>query len=185
MQRLLSFTGLIPMILVLPLLAFHLWSIATIVGGLSAILVIVYHLYQRQGVTSLDLLSVGFALLNVILYFGFHTAILFEYLDTAIYTVLLGQVVYAQIQGEPWTIQYAKRSIPAAQWHTSAFRSANRFISLVWGGCFSICLILSLLRGLGVWHTLLPAILLIGMAILTPSLSFWYAKRVRPKHNRG
>ena len=55
------------MILVLPLLAFHLWSIATIVGGLSAILVITYHLYQRQGITSLDLLSVGFALLNVIL----------------------------------------------------------------------------------------------------------------------
>jgi hypothetical protein len=184
MKQLFSFTGLIPMILVLPLLTFEMWAIATVVGGLSAILVITYHLYKRQGITSLDLLSLGFALLNVILYFGFHTAILFKYLDTAIYTMLLLQVLYAQIQGEPWTIQYAKRSIPSEQWYTSAFRSANQFISLIWGGCFLICLILSLLRGLGAWHILLPAILLIGMAILTPSLSFWYAKRVRsPKHN--
>jgi hypothetical protein len=183
-QQLFSFTGLIPMLLVLPLLIFHLWAIATVVGGFSAILVITYHLHQRQGITSLDLLSLGFALLNAILYFGFHTAILFEYLDTAIYTTLLFQVIYAQIQGEPWTIQYAKRSIPSAQWHTSAFRSANRFISLVWGGCFFSCLILSLFRGLGVWHILLPAILLIGTAVLTPSLSFWYAKRVRAtEHN--
>jgi hypothetical protein len=178
MKWLSSFTGLIPVALALPLLIFHLWAIATFVSGVSAIVVIAYHLREGQGVTSLDLLSLGFALLNVILYFGFHTAILFKYLDTAIYTLLLGQVIYAQILGEPWTIQYAKRSVPMERWSTPAFWKANQFITLIWGGCFLLCLILSLTPGIGVWHVLLPVVLLIGTAILTPRLSVWYARRI-------
>jgi hypothetical protein len=59
-QRLFSFIGLIPMVLALPPLVFHLWAIATVASGLSAILVIVYHLHKGQGITSLGLLSLGF-----------------------------------------------------------------------------------------------------------------------------
>lgn len=178
MQWLSSFTGLIPVALAVPLLIFHLWAIATLVSGVSAVLVIAYHLRKGQRITSLDLTSLGFALLNFILYFGFHTAILFEYLDTAIYILLLGQIIYAQIWGEPWTIQYAKRSVPAERWSTPAFWKANQFASVIWGGCFLVCLILSLAHGLGVWHVLLPALLLIGLAVLTPRLSLWYGKRI-------
>jgi antibiotic biosynthesis monooxygenase (ABM) superfamily enzyme len=64
------------------------------------------------------------------------------------------------------------------RWSTPAFWKANQFVSLIWGGCFLVCLILSLARGLGVWHILLPAVLLIETAILTPRLSVWYAKQV-------
>jgi hypothetical protein len=42
MQWLSSFTGLIPVALAVPLLIFHQWAIATLVSGVSAVLVIAY-----------------------------------------------------------------------------------------------------------------------------------------------
>ena len=175
---LMSFTGLIPLALTLPLLLLHLWTLGIAVSAVSAILVISYHLRRHQGITSLDILSLGFAAANGILYFGFHTTILFEYLDTIIYTLLFGQVLYAQMRGEPWTVQYAKRTVAPELWTTRPFLAANRIISLGWGACFLCCALVSLLHALGGWQVLIPAMVLATMAMLTPCVSRWYGRRV-------
>ena len=175
---LMSFTGLIPLALTLPLLLLHLWTLGIVVSAVSAILVISYHLQRHQGVTSLDILSLGFAVVNGILYLGFHTTILFEYLDTIIYTLLFGQVLHAQMRGEPWTVQYAKRTVAPELWTTRPFLAANHVISIGWGVCFLFCALLSLWHGLGAWQVLTPAIVLASMAMLTPRVSRWYGRRM-------
>jgi hypothetical protein len=175
---LMSFTGLIPLALTLPLLFLHLWTLGILVSFVSAILIISYHLQRRQGVTSLDMLSLGFVVVNAVLYFGFHTTILFEYLDTIIYTLLFGQVLLAQVRGESWTVQYAKRSVAPELWTTRPFLAANRFISLGWGTCFLLCALVSLWHTLGAWQVLIPIVVLVSMAILTPRLAQWYGRRI-------
>lgn len=60
-RRLLPFTGLMPVLLMVPVLAFNLYAVAIVLGIVSGTLVIAYQLRQGQGVTSLDVLLPGFA----------------------------------------------------------------------------------------------------------------------------
>ncbi|MFN8486209.1 MAG: hypothetical protein U0350_01375 [Caldilineaceae bacterium] len=175
---LVSFTGLIPLALTLPLLFLHLWLLCLVISGVSAGLVIAYHLRQGQGVSSLDLFSLGFAVVNAVLYLGFHTNVGFEHLDTIMYTLLFGQVLLAQVRGESWTMQYAKRSVAPERWRTRAFVEGNRTISLGWEGCFLASALISLWAALGIWRVLIPAGLLVSMALLTPTIARWYGRRL-------
>jgi prolipoprotein diacylglyceryltransferase len=55
-RRLLPCTGLMPVLPMVPVLAFNLYAVAIVLGIVSGTLVIAYHLRQGQGVTSLDVL---------------------------------------------------------------------------------------------------------------------------------
>jgi hypothetical protein len=136
-------------------------------------------------VTSLDLISLGFAVANAVLYLGFHSTILIEYLDTIIYTLLFVQVLVAQVRGEPWTLQYAKRSVAPELWATRAFLETNRFLSICWGACFLSSAFISLWHMLGAWQVAIPALIMVGMAVLTPRLAQWYARRITTVRSSG
>lgn len=172
-----SFTGLIPLALTLPFLVLQLWRVAILVGTVAALIVITYHLRRRQGVTSLDVFSLGFGLTNAVLYFGFGSTVLLRRLDTVMYSLLFGQVVVAQMRGVPWTVQYAKRVVPPELWASGPFVAANRLLSTCWGACFLSCALISL-TPLGIGRTLIPVALLLAMAFMTPRLSRWYRERV-------
>ncbi len=98
---LLAFTGLIPLILSLPLYILSLWTPAIIVGILLTLGVIVYHLRIGQGITSLDLLTLLFGIVNAVVYFGFKSGILNEHISVVIYSILLAQVVASLLHGDP------------------------------------------------------------------------------------
>src|SRR3954466_13931482 len=83
-RRLLPFTGLIPVVLMVPVLAFNLYGLAIVLSLVSGAGVIAYHLSRGQGVTSLDLVLLSFGLLNAILYFGFDNAVLLDHIDAVI-----------------------------------------------------------------------------------------------------
>src|SRR3954452_4817064 len=53
-KRLLPFTGLIPVVLMVPVLAFDLYGLAIVLALVSGAGVIVYHVSRGQGVSSLD-----------------------------------------------------------------------------------------------------------------------------------
>ncbi len=172
-----SFTGLIPLGLTLPLLVLHSWPLAIAIGIVAALIVITYHLRRGQGVTSLDVFSLGFGLTNAVLYFGFGSTVLLRRLDTVFYSLLFGQVVLAQLRGVPWTVQYARRVVAPELWATRPFMAANQLVSSCWGACFLSCALVSL-APLGMGRTLIPVALLVGMAFMTPRLSRWYGHRV-------
>lgn len=174
-----SFTGLIPLLLSIPLLLFQAWAVGIAVGITSSLVVLAYHFTRGQGITSLDIMTLAFGMLNAVLYFGFHSAFLVRHLDVLIYTLLFAQVVIAQLRGQPWTIQYAKRTVPREAWDTRAFREANRFVSLLWGATFLVCALIALLAPAASVRLWVPIALLVLLAVATPRLARWYGTRQR------
>ena len=96
-----------------------------------------------------------------------------------IYTLLLWQVVYTWLKGEPWTEQYAKRSVSLEVQQDPLFRETNRFLTIVWGGCFVVNDALSFI-GSGLWFTIIPVALLALTAGGTPALAALYLRVKKP-----
>src|SRR4051812_37733236 len=86
-RRLLPFTGLIPVVVMLPVLALNAYGLAIVITLVSGAGVISYHLARGQGVTSVDLILIGFGVVNAVLYFGFDSAVLLDHIDAVIYAL--------------------------------------------------------------------------------------------------
>jgi hypothetical protein len=174
---LLSFTGLIPLMLMVPILMLHLYAAGIIEGLLAGSGVIGYHLARKQGITSVDLLAVGFAALNAVLYFGFDNRTIIANLDVAIYTLLAAIIVLSLIREQPWTTQFAKRTVPPQMWDRPAFHAINMKITAIWATAFVACDLIALL-GSGSIRRYVPIALLIVTAVLVPRLARWYRARL-------
>ena len=174
---LLSFTGLIPVILTLPIILLHQWTLSIIVGLASALIVVFYHLCKRQGITSLDIFSLLFGVVNSVLYFGFHSTIILQHLDATIYTVLFMQVIYSLLRNKPWTGQYARRTVASELWTTKLFHEVNRFLTILWGIVFLASDLISLFIPNDTLRIVIPLVLFVLLAVLTPRLARWFSTR--------
>jgi hypothetical protein len=130
-----------------PVLAFNLYGLAIVLGLVSGTGVIAYHLARGQGVTSLDVLLLGFAAINAVLYFGFDEDVLLDHIDAVIYSVLAAHAASTLLRGEPWTAQFMRRTLPPEAWGLPEFRAVNRFSTALWAGCFAACDVLALTAG--------------------------------------
>jgi intracellular septation protein A len=173
----LGFTGLIPLMLMVPILLLHLYAAGIIEGLLAGSVVIAYHLARQQGVTSIDLLTVAFAALNGALYFGFDNRTIIANLDVAIYTLLAAIIVLSLIRQQPWTTQFAKRMVPPEMWDRPAFQTINMRITAIWAAAFVTCDLVVLLAS-GSIRRYVPIALLTLTAALVPRLARWYRTRL-------
>jgi hypothetical protein len=164
---LLGFTGLIPLIAMVPILMLRLYTAGILEGLVLGSGVIVYHLVRRQGVTSIDLLAIGFAALNAVLYFGFGDRTIVTNLDITIYTIVATMIVLSLIRRRPWTEQFAKRMVPAHMWERSAFHTINMRISSLWAASFVACDAIALSTD-GAVRRFVPIALLIATAAIVP-----------------
>jgi hypothetical protein len=84
------------------------------------------------------------------------------------------------LAGQPFTLQYARQSVPPERWHTPGFIRTGYLISGVWGIIFLIALGASLsrpyLEQVGEW---LYHFLATGTMILGIIFTQWYVHRVR------
>lgn len=174
---LLSFTGLIPLVLMVPILVLHLYAAGIIEGLAAGSGVMGYHLARKQGITSVDLLGIGFAGLNAVLYFGFGNRTIIANLDVAIYTLLVLIIVLSLIRQQPWTTQFAKRTVPRQMWDRPAFHTINMKITAIWAIAFMACDLIALL-GSGSTRRYTPIALLTVTAALVPRLARWYRARL-------
>jgi hypothetical protein len=170
-----SFSGLIPVLLLVILVLLHQWSLSIIVSLASSLLTIGIGQLQRRKPTSIELLSLLFGIVNADLYFKFHNTFLLSHLGVFIYTLLLVQVVISLIRNKPWTEQYAKRSVPEAVWDSPIFHATNRFLTTVWGVVFAVSTLLSFAVD-PIIRTGIPIALLILTAVMTPKLVAWYSR---------
>jgi carotenoid cleavage dioxygenase len=84
------------------------------------------------------------------------------------------------IAGRPFTLQYARESVPEAYWHTPEFIYTGYFISIVWGIIFLIALGASLFRPyLDQMASWLYPLLATGSMFLGIIFTQWYVHRVR------
>ncbi|HEV3228248.1 MAG TPA: hypothetical protein VGY97_02140, partial [Solirubrobacteraceae bacterium] len=130
-----------------------------------------------QGITSVDLLAVGFGALNAVLYFGFDDKTVIQNLDVAIYTLLAALITLSLVRRQPWTAQFARRVIPPELWERPAFHTINMRITALWAGAFVVCDLLALL-GSGAVRHYAPIAVLITTAVLVPRLARWYRARL-------
>jgi hypothetical protein len=149
----LAFTGLLPVVLMVPILIAHAYAVGVIVAVVGCIGVLVYHLARRQGVTSLDLLALLFAVVNVVLYFGLHNTWLISHVAVVFYTLLALQCAVSLFRGDPWTTQFTRRVVRPEFVADPRFRAMNRRTTVVWTVAFVVCDALALLvRGAaGTW----------------------------------
>ena len=84
------------------------------------------------------------------------------------------------IAGRPFTLQYARESVPEAYWQTPEFIYTGYFISIVWGVIFLIALGASLFRPyLDQMASWLYPLLATGSMFLGIIFTQWYVHRVR------
>lgn len=175
--RLLPFTGLVPVVLMVPVLAFELYALAIVLALASGLAVVAYHVRRGQGVTSLDVLLLGFAALNGVLYIGFDSTILLDHIDAIIYVLLTVQAAASLRPGaDPWTAQFTRRVMAPEAWSRPEFVDMNRFSTGLWVACFASCTVLALAAG-DPLHLYLPIALMVAVAVASRRLAREYLAR--------
>jgi hypothetical protein len=176
-KRLLPFTGLIPVVLMVPVLAFNLYGPAIVLALVSGAGVIVYHVSRGQGVSSLDVILLSFGALNAVLYFGFDNTVLLDHIDAVIYTVLAVHATWSLFRDPPWTTQFTKRTVPQEAWELPEFRAVNRFSTAIWAACFAACDVIALAAGEPL-RLYLPIALMVLTALVSRRLARGYLARL-------
>jgi hypothetical protein len=168
-----AFTGLVPVILMVPVLLAHAYLAGVVVAAVAAAAVVTYHVVRRQGVTPLDVLAVGFAVTNLVLYVGFDNTFLIHHLDAVFYTLLAGQSALSLVVGTPWTTQFTRRTVAPEFWEHPAFGEMNVLATRLWAVCFVACdvMAVTLPDPMRVWAP-------VGLMALTVVLSRRLARRV-------
>lgn len=171
-----AFTGLIPVLFMVPILLAHAYTAGVVVAVAGSTLVVTYHLSRRQGITSLDVLALSFGLANLVLYVGFASTLLIEHLDVAFYSLLAAQALVSLLSGSPWTMQFTRRTVVPDLWDCNAFRAMNMLTTRFWAGCFVACDIaaLTLPDPSRVW---VPAVVMVGTVAVSRRLGRRYLAR--------
>jgi hypothetical protein len=164
-----GFTGLIPLVVMVPILLVRLYAVGIAEGLVLGSGVLAYHLVRRQGVTSIDLIAIGFSALNAALYFGFADRAVIANIDIAIYTLVAATIVLSLIRRRPWTEQFARRMVPPYVREDQAFRTINMSTSFLWAVSFVACDAIALSTS-GALRRFVPIALLVGTAAVTPPL---------------
>ncbi len=151
----------------------------------DTILITGSRLVLRKPMDRLALLSLVFSVLLAIVYFGFGNLFFLRHFGVVISGLLLGQVLYGELRGEPWTAQFAKRMFPPERWGTRAFFEGNRFLSRLWGVVFGVSILMAAFGTTPLFLFLLPNGLLVVALAFGPSLGRWYGARFVRKDTRA
>src|SRR5919199_6010396 len=155
----LAFTGLLPVVLMVPILIAHAYAAGVVVAVVGCVAVVAYHLVRRQGITSLDLLALVFAVVNVVLYFGLGNTWLIGHVAIVFCTLLALQCAVSLFRGDPWTMQFTRRVVRPEFLADPRFRGMNVRTTVVWTLSFAVCDALALLVH-GAAGTWLPLVVL-------------------------
>ncbi len=165
----LAFTGLLPVVLMVPILIAHAYAAGVVVAVVGCVGVVVYHLARRQGVTSLDVLALLFAVVNVVLYFGLGNTWLIGHVAIVFYTLLALQCAGSLFGAAPWTMQFTRRVVRPEFVADPRFRRMNVHATVVWTLAFVACDALSILVH-GAAGTWLPLVVL-ALAVVVSRVS--------------
>lgn len=164
-----TFSGLIPLALMVPFLILHVWVVCIVLAIGGSLLLLISGFTKTRTVSSLQVLTLLFGIANAVLYFGFQTVFLLTHLGAVIYSVLFVQVALSLLRGKPWTEEYARRSATPEAQKSALFHETNMFLTGVWGASFLASALVTLL-GSGLWATLVSFGLLVLSAVSTPIL---------------
>jgi hypothetical protein len=176
-----SLAGLVPMLLAVIPFSLSMWTLGLGIYFAATALLIARKLLRREPIESLDAISVLFFIALAVAYASFGDVFLLQHFGAVINALLLGQVIYGEMRGGPWTLQFTKRMYPAELWHDRVFLGTNRLLSRIWGVIFGICIVSAALGTNGWLRAILPTALPIAAIVLSPRFGRWYGQRVHQK----
>ena len=156
----LAFTGLLPVIIMVPILLVHAYALGVVVAAAGCLGVVGYHLARGQGITSLDLIALAFATVNLGLYFIAGNTWLIEHIAVVFYTLLAAQSALSLVRGDPWTTQFTRRVVTPEFAADPRFRVMNVRSTAVWAVAFTVCAVLSVTVH-GAVSTWLPVVVMV------------------------
>jgi hypothetical protein len=165
----LAFTGLLPVVLMVPILLMHAYAVGVVVAVAGCFGVVTYHLVRKQGITSLDVMALLFAMVNVVLYFVMHNSWLIEHIAIVFYTLLALQSTVSLLWGEPWTMQFTRRVVRPEFVSDPKFREMNVRTTAVWAVAFWMCDAISVWAhgAMGAW----APVVAMGLAVVVSRVS--------------
>jgi hypothetical protein len=175
----LAFTGLLPVVLMVPILIAHAYALGVLVAVVGCVGVLGYHLARRQGVTSLDLLALLFAVVNVVFYFVLHNTWLISHIAVVFYTLLALQCGISLFRGSPWTAQFTRRVVRPEFVADPRFRVMNVRSTVVWTAAFTVCDALAVFVH-GAAGTWLPLVVLALAVVISRVSARLYLRSAMP-----
>ena len=166
----LAFTGLLPVIIMVPILLVHAYALGVVVAAAGCLGVVGYHLARGQGITSLDLLALAFATVNLGLYFIAGNTWLIEHIAVVFYTLLAAQSALSLVRGDPWTTQFTRRVVTPEFAADPRFRVLNVRSTAVWAVAFTVCAVLSVTLH-GAVSTWLPVVVMVVAVVSSRLMS--------------
>jgi len=144
----------------------HAYAAGVVVAVVGCVGVVAYHLARRQVITSLDLLALPFAVVNVVLYFGPGNTWLVSHVAIVSYTVLALQSAVRLFRGDPWTLQFTRRLVRPGFVTDPRFRRMNVWTTVVWTVAFVACDVRTVLVN-GTPAIWLPVLVLVLAAVVS------------------
>ena len=175
----LAFTGLLPVVLMVPILIAHAYAAGVVIAVVGCVGVIAFHLVRGQGITSLDVLALLFAVVNVVLYFGLGNTWLIGHVAIVFYTLLALQSAVSLFRGDPWTMQFTRRVVRPEFVADPRFRRMNVLTTVVWAVAFVACDALSILVH-GAAGTWLPLVVLALAVVVSRVSARLYVRATMP-----
>ncbi len=80
-------------------------------------------------------------------------------------------------RGEPFTVEWARETVPAAYWTQPLFLRINAVISLAWGAAFAALTLMSLPGRRRTWRR---RALAVAVVVAAGAFTAWYPSHARP-----
>jgi len=172
--------GMLPLLLAIPFFSFGLWGTGILIAVGGSVIVIGKRRLKDKPVSGLDMVSLLLGVLVAIGYFAFGNVFLIKHFGAVIYGALLIQVVYGELRGQPFTVQYSKQIISSDRWATRGFFETNRFLSRFWGVIFVVSILMVVFGTSPLLLTIVPNVLAVLALVFGPNIAHWYAVRFSP-----
>jgi hypothetical protein len=136
------FVDFIPLIIALevnpPLLGFGL-------GLMAAIILAIFQKRRFGEVNTFVKVKVFYFLASIVVLYLIPSINLVQLTQVFVYAILFLATFISLLQGKPFTLQYAKKSVAQEFWEHPLFISTNYWLTVGWAVTFAISLVFSIL----------------------------------------
>lgn len=114
------------------------------IGLLLAIAILAYQKSRFKQVNTIVKVKVVYFIAGLLATLLFPQIPMFDYTQLFIYGILSVTTILSLWTGEPFTLQYAKKTVAEKVWNHPLFISTNWWMTMMWATLFSISLLFSI-----------------------------------------
>ena len=135
---------------------------------------------HRHNPKILELVSLAFFIFDFVALYLLRWATIGHYQGLLVHLLLASIAWGSLLAGTPFTLQYARESVPRERWQTPGFVRSNQLITGVWGSDFILqALVLQWQAAKG---GMLASVFSVSFSALAIAFTLWYPERARRQY---